>query len=45
MLFGRLGMYHSVIDITGEENICVCDEATLDISPMYVNSNIRREYI
>lgn len=38
-------MYHAVVDITGDKNIKVGDEAILDVSPMYVNSNIRREYI
>lgn len=38
-------MYHSVIDITGQEDIELGDEVTVDISPMYINSDIRREYI
>ena len=42
---GRLGMYHSIIDITNEENIKIGDKAFIEISPMYVNSIIRREYI
>ena len=44
-VIGRLGMHHAIIDITGEENIKIGDEVTLDISPIYVNINIEREYI
>ena len=38
-------MYHSIIDITGENDIASGEEVVLDISPMYINSNIRREYV
>lgn len=38
-------MYHAIIDITGDENINIGDKVVLDVSPMYINSNIRREYI
>ena len=42
---GRLGMYHTIVDITDGENIAVGDEVNLEVSPIYINSNIRREYI
>lgn len=42
-IVGRLGMYHITIDITGTE-VKVGDEVILDISPLYVDSTIRREY-
>lgn len=42
-IIGRLGMYHITIDITGS-NVKVGDEIILDVSPLYVDSNIRREY-
>lgn len=42
-IIGRLGMYHITLDITGSD-IKVGDEILLDISPIYVDSNIRREY-
>lgn len=44
-VIGRLGMYHAIIDITGTKDIVIGDEVSLDISPIYINSNIRREYI
>ena len=44
-MFGRLGMYHAIIDITGEENVAIGDEVNLEVSPIYVNSDIRREYM
>ena len=45
MWCGRLGMYHIIVDITGEEDIAIGEEVVLEVSPMYINSNIRREYI
>ena len=46
MLYGRLGMNHCVIDITGENDLKAGDKVTmLGVFPMYVNSTIRREYI
>ena len=44
-IVGRLGMYHSTIDITDEKEVNIGDEVYFEVSPMYVNSNIRREYI
>ena len=44
-IIGKLGMYHAVIDITGNSNIKVGDEVILDISPIQTNDGIRREYI
>lgn len=39
-------MNHAIIDITEQKNINIGDEVIiLDIYPMYVNSNIRREYV
>lgn len=42
-IIGRLGMYHSVIDVT-DSNVKVGDEVILDIAPIDVNYNIKREY-
>lgn len=44
-IIGKIGMYHAIIDITGEENIKVGDEVILDIAPIQANDEIRREYI
>lgn len=44
-VLGKLGMYHSIIDISGNENIKTGDEIEIDISPLQTNDKIRREYI
>ena len=43
-VIGRLGMYHVSVDITGK-NIQIGAKVKLDINPIFVDSNIRREYI
>lgn len=40
---GRVGMYHTVIDITGSD-VKVGDEVVLSIPPLEANDNIKREY-
>lgn len=42
-IIGRLGMYHSTVDI-GEDEIKVGDKAIFEINPLYIDSRIRREY-
>lgn len=42
-IIGRIGMYHSIVDITGSD-VQVGDEVRIKISPIEVNDNIKREY-
>lgn len=42
-VLGRLGMFHISVDITGK-NVKMNDEVCLEVSPMFVDSNIIRDY-
>lgn len=43
-VLGRLGMFHVSVDIT-DKNVKVNDEVRFEVSPMLVDSSIKREYI
>jgi len=43
-VIGTIGMYHTVVDVTGG-NVKAGDLARLQINPLYVSNEIRREYI
>lgn len=44
-ILGKLGMYHSIIDISENEKIKIGQEVEVDIVPLQANDKIRREYI
>ena len=44
-ILGRIGLCHATVDITGAEDIQVGDEVILNVHPVNVNDEIRREYL
>lgn len=44
-VIGKLGMFHSIVDITELEDIHIGEEVQIDIAPLQTNDVIRREYI
>ena len=43
-VLGRLGMYHVSVDVSNRK-VKLNDEVHFDVSPMFVDSNIEREYV
>ena len=44
MVIGQIGLSHTAVDVTGSA-VKPGDTAKLDFSPLYVNVNMKREYI
>ena len=42
-VLGRVGMYHITVDIT-EKDVKIGDEVKLNVSPIFIQNTIRREY-
>ena len=43
-IIGKVGMYHVTVNITGSDINCG-DKVKIDVNPLYVDSEIRREYV
>lgn len=43
-ILGKVGMFHIAVDITGSD-LKIGDEVLLEANPIYINSNVRREYV
>lgn len=43
-ILGRIGTYHIICDITGQEEIKIGDKVEISINPKFVDSALRREY-
>ena len=42
-VLGRVGMYHITVDVT-EKDVKIGDEVKLNVSPIFIQNTIRREY-
>ena len=43
-VLGQIGMYHTVIDITGNENLKVGQEVEIEVRTVYIDNRIERQY-
>ena len=43
-VLGRMGMYHVSVDVS-DRQVKLNDEVHFEVSPMFVDSNIEREYV
>lgn len=44
-VIGKIGMFHSIVDITNLTDVQIGEEVEIDIAPLQANDIIRREYI
>lgn len=43
-VIGTIGMYHTIVDVTGGD-VKAGDIATMEVNPLYISKDIKREYI
>ena len=44
-VIGKIGMFHMIVDITNSSDINIGDKVEAPVSPLYIDSDVRREYV
>ena len=44
-VIGKIGMFHIIVDITNSSDVTIGDKVIAPVSPLYIDSDVRREYI